>query len=76
VHEHHAQDRAVEPDLIEDLGDVHVDRKIRHRLRQQEREQDRAPPRQLEARQRIACRDRHGKAHDHRQNSDPHTGAE
>ena len=58
VHEHDAQHGAVQADLVEHARDVHVDGQVRHRLRQQEREQDEAAPAQLEARQRIAGRNR------------------
>ena len=54
MHEHDAQHRAVEAELVEDAGDVHVDRQVGNCLRQQEQQQDQRAPRQLEPRQRVA----------------------
>ena len=44
VDERDAGDGAVEPDLVDDAGDVDLDRQVRHGLRQQEQQEDR--PRQ------------------------------
>ncbi len=71
VDQHDAGNGSVQSDLVEDAGDVHVDGQVRHRLRQQEREQDRAAPRQPEARERVTRRDRHRQREHDRQRRDP-----
>ena len=72
VNQHDAQYRAVEPDLVEHLRDIDVDGQVRHRLRQQEHEQNRPAPWQLESCQRITGRYRHGEAEGDGQHRNPH----
>ena len=66
VDEDDAGDRPGQSETVEHPRHVDVDRHRREGLRQQEQDHQRRAPRQPEARQRIAGRDRDGERHQNR----------
>ena len=76
VHQHDAENGAVQADLVEHARDVDVDRQVRDRLRQQEEQQDRAAPGQPQPRERVAGGNRDREADDDGEHGDPDAGPE
>ena len=76
VHQDHAGHGPVQPELVEDARDVDVDREARKRLRQEEGEQDRGAPRQLQPRERVARRHCQRQARRYGRQRDPDAGHE
>src|ERR1700757_249322 len=76
VHEHNPGDRAVEPDHVEQPGDVEIDSNTRECLRQQDNQQNQAVPGQRSAAERIACRNGEQQADEHGDRGDQDARAE